>query len=90
MNYLRPEIKRDHWSIEEDMKIIECINKYGKKWKQIEKELGNRTDNQIKNRYYGRLKILYKNKVVKERRKNLEKNKKTKLSHAHSKIMSGE
>lgn len=29
----------------------------------------NRTDNQIKNRYYGRLKILNRNKIIKQRKK---------------------
>lgn len=68
MNYLRPEIKRDQWTMEEDLQIIELINKYGKRWKLIERELGNRTDNQIKNRYYGRLKLLLKQKMIKSRK----------------------
>jgi len=50
--------------------------------------LGNRTDNQIKNRYYGRLKILYKNKVIKERRKNLEKTKKIQQAVGETRLVS--
>ena len=63
MNYLRPGINKDDWSIEEDMKILELVGKYGTKWKSIQKEMGMRTDNQIKNRYYGRLKVLLKRKA---------------------------
>jgi hypothetical protein len=44
------------------MKILELINKHGTQWKTIQQEMQNRTDNQIKNRYYGRLKLLLKRK----------------------------
>lgn len=63
MNYLRPNINKDEWSLEEDMKILELIGKHGTKWKSIQLEMQHRTDNQIKNRYYGRLKILLKRKA---------------------------
>jgi hypothetical protein len=62
-NYLRPDINKDDWSLEEDQKILELIGRYGTKWKTIQQEMINRTDNQIKNRYYGRLKILLKKKA---------------------------
>ncbi len=62
-NYLRPDINKEDWSLEEDQKILELINIYGTKWKSIQREMPNRTDNQIKNRYYGRLKILLKKKA---------------------------
>jgi hypothetical protein len=45
------------------MKILELLKRYGTKWKAIQQEMGNRTDNQIKNRYYGRLKVLLKKKA---------------------------
>jgi myb proto-oncogene protein len=63
LNYLRPDINKDQWCIEEDMKILELINKHGTQWKVIQQEMPNRTDNQIKNRYYGRLKLLLKRKA---------------------------
>ena len=47
----------------EDMKILDLIKQHGTKWKTIQQEMGNRTDNQIKNRYYGRLKVLLKRKA---------------------------
>lgn len=63
INYLRPNINRDEWSLEEDLKILDLMTKHGTKWKCIQKEMENRTDNQIKNRYYGRLKLLLKKKA---------------------------
>ena len=39
------------------------MKRYGTKWRLIQREMGNRTDNQIKNRYYGRLKVLLKKKA---------------------------
>jgi hypothetical protein len=68
VNFLRADIKRDQWNLEEDLRVIGLINKYGKKWKLIEQKLGNRTDNQIKNRYYGRLKLILKQKMVNTRK----------------------
>lgn len=55
---MRPEIKKDEWTIEEDLKLIQYLNKFGKNWKFLEKNFEGRTQNQIKNRYFGRLKKL--------------------------------
>ena len=65
MNYLRPDIKKDDWSVEEDQKILALLSRLGTKWKAIQQEMPDRTDNQIKNRYYGRLKVLLKKKARK-------------------------
>lgn len=62
MNYLRPNIKKDDWSMEEDLKLINLMNRYGKNWKFLENNLEGRTQNQIKNRYFGRLKKLSEKK----------------------------
>ena len=64
MNYLRPEINKHEWTLEEDLKLVDCLNKYGKDWKEIEDNLEGRTQNQIKNRYFGRLKKLAERKVL--------------------------
>ena len=58
LNYLRPEIKKEEWTLEEDLKLVELLNRYGKEWKIIERNFEGRTQNQIKNRYFGRLKKL--------------------------------
>jgi len=63
VNYLRPGINKEEWTVSEDMKILELLQKYGTKWKLIQREMAHRTDNQIKNRYYGRLKLLLKRKA---------------------------
>lgn len=49
------------------MILIDCLNEFGKDWKLIEDRLENRTQNQIKNRYFGRLKKLSDRKNVKDR-----------------------
>jgi len=64
-NYLRPDIKKDDWSVEEDQKILDLLSRFGTKWKTIQQDMPDRTDNQIKNRYYGRLKVLLKKKARK-------------------------
>lgn len=63
VNFLSPDINRDDWTVEEDRKILELVGKYGTKWKKIQSEMGTRTDNQLKNRFYGRLRVLLKRKA---------------------------
>ena len=42
----------------EEMRLIDLINSYGQKWKEIQKEMSNRSCSQLKNRFFGRLKKL--------------------------------
>ena len=63
VNFLSPDINRDDWTLEEDSKILELVGKYGTKWKKIQSEMSSRTDNQLKNRFYGRLRVLLKRKA---------------------------
>lgn len=58
VNYLRPDINKDPWTLEDDLLLIELLRSYGKNWKLIEDRMGGRTQNQIKNRYFRRLKLL--------------------------------
>jgi hypothetical protein len=44
--------------------LIALLNQNGKNWKIIEEGLGQRSLNQIKNRYYGRIKKLNDRKVL--------------------------
>ena len=45
------DIRKDAWTTEEDLKLIELHEMYGNKWADIAKTLAGRTDNQIKNRW---------------------------------------
>lgn len=45
------------------MLLVNLLNKNGKNWKFIEEHFPGRTQNQIKNRYFGRLKKLAERKA---------------------------
>lgn len=50
-NRIRPGIVKGKWTKEEDNKIIELVNLYGKSWCQIAKEFKSRNGKQIRDRY---------------------------------------
>ena len=47
-----------HWTIEEDLRLIEFLNTHGKDWGMAQEALPQKTINQLKNRYYGKLRKL--------------------------------
>ena len=72
MNYLRPEINKEPWGLEDDLLLIELLREHGKNWNLIEAQMNGRTQNQIKNRYFRRLKLMDEKK--REEQKHISDN----------------
>lgn len=54
---MNPEIKKDPFSLTEDVLILEKRLSIGNKWSEIIKEMPGRTENNVKNRFN----MMYKN-----------------------------
>lgn len=50
-NHLHPDIDKSKFTAEEDAYILEMYELHGSCWAKIARDFGNRTDNQVKNRF---------------------------------------
>jgi myb proto-oncogene protein len=55
LNALSPDVSHNPWTEEEDNFIIAFVEKNGHEWSRCAKQLPNRTDNSIENRWYSNL-----------------------------------
>ena len=62
MNHLSPNINKNQWTLEDDLKFIALLKQNGRNWKIISAEMNGRSVTQLKNRYLGRIKRLAKAK----------------------------
>ena len=51
INHLDPSVNRGAWTTEEDIKLLQSIIGVGKRWAEIAKRVGQRTENSVKNRW---------------------------------------
>ncbi|WOH04353.1 hypothetical protein DCAR_0623762 [Daucus carota subsp. sativus] len=61
INYLRPDLKRGSFSVQEEELIIHLHSILGNRWSQIASRLPGRTDNEIKNLWNSTIKKRLKN-----------------------------
>jgi len=59
MNHLDPLIRKEPWSLDEDVDLIKLYIIHGKKWSYFSIRLKGRSENMIKNRFNSFIKKVY-------------------------------
>ena len=52
-NYLRPGLERRPWTIEDDRQLIKLVHEHSFEWASVIASIDNRSELDIKNRYFG-------------------------------------
>ncbi|KAM3146044.1 hypothetical protein pb186bvf_001701 [Paramecium bursaria] len=60
MNYLNPKLRKENWTHEEDMQLLQMVVTHGKRWSHISTLLKGRTENHVKNRFKSLIHKIYK------------------------------
>ena len=64
INHLDPDVKKEPWTIEEDILLIFLQLKYKNKWSLIRQFIKGRPDTHIKNRYNSFISKVYDLEVI--------------------------
>ncbi|KAM3140560.1 hypothetical protein pb186bvf_007372 [Paramecium bursaria] len=59
INKLDPNLNKQMWSQQEDERVMELFHQLGPRWTYIAQQLHNRSENQVKNRFYYSLQKKY-------------------------------
>jgi len=69
---LNPDINRDPYSVQEDLKLLELRQKIGNRWSEIVKLLPGRTENSVKNRFNCMFKKIREEKLEQNRNQSIQ------------------